>query len=221
MTTGTTELVAVKAAKSYWEQMQQRLDAPIIREILSRARGVRQAAAETDIGKQAAKVSEKLRNHAEDMREVWHTSQNPVVTIASGFVENMTGDTEEGLATQEILKKDPGFRIEEWAAEVKKNLAPLVIKAHLEGDTKTLRPHLTQAVYSRLAAEIRTRKTEGVIFDSNILAFDENSVSLKFLESGGAVIMAVYMVQQINCIKNKKGEILEVSNMSLWCPSFE
>lgn len=93
---------------------------------------------------------------------------------------------------------------------MKRTLAPLVIKAHLEGDFKALKPWLTEGVYSRLAAEMRTRKADGIYFDSNILEIDENTVILRFLEGGGPVILVVYMVQQINCIRNKEGEVIEV-----------
>ena len=207
---GPSALVVVPAAKSYWEQMASRLDAPIIREILKGAKVYTKAAADTDIGKQAQKATQNVRDKIEDAREFWETSQNPVIHTLSGVWENMTGDTEEGLTISEIRKKDPGFVKENWTEEVKRVLAPTVIKAHLEGDTKALKPWLTEGVYARLSAEIRARKADGIVFDSNILEIDENAVVLKFLENGGAVILVVYMVQQINCIRNKKGEVVEV-----------
>ena len=207
---GPSALVVVPAAKSYWEQMASRLDAPIIREILKGAKVYTKAAADTDIGKQAQKATQNVRDKIEDAREFWETSQNPVIHTLSGVWENMTGDTEEGLTISEIRKKDPGFVKENWTEEVKRVLAPTVIKAHLEGDTKALKPWLTEGVFARLSAEIRARKADGIVFDSNILEIDENAVVLKFLENGGAVILVVYMVQQINCIRNKKGEVIEV-----------
>ena len=44
---------------------------------------------------------------------------------------------------------------EDWAEDVRINLAPLVIKAHLVGDTMALKPWLGEAVYNKLAADIR------------------------------------------------------------------
>ena len=44
---------------------------------------------------------------------------------------------------------------EEWAEEVRTNLAPLIIRAHLSGDAKTLKPWLGEAVYHKLLADIR------------------------------------------------------------------
>jgi predicted lipid-binding transport protein (Tim44 family) len=93
---------------------------------------------------------------------------------------------------------------------VRRTLAPLVIKGHLEGDTRSLKPWLTEGVFSRLSAEIRARKKDGIVIDSNILDIDENTVMLRFLETGEAAILVIYMVQQINCIRNTAGEVIEV-----------
>lgn len=79
------------------------------------------------------------------------------------------------------------------------------------GNTAALKPWLGEGVYNKLAADIRTRKHDGIVFDTNILDIDENQIIMRFLENGGPVIVVVYMVQQINCIRNKKGEIIEVS----------
>ena len=103
------------------------------------------------------------------------------------------------------------YQQEEWAEDVKNNLVPDIIKAHLAGNTSALKPWLGEAVYNKLAADIRTRKHDGIVFDTNILDIDENQMMVRYLENGAPVIVGVYMVQQINCIRNRKGEIIEVS----------
>jgi import inner membrane translocase subunit TIM44 len=105
----------------------------------------------------------------------------------------------------------PAFSQEEWAEEVRTHLAPDIIRAHLLGNTSALKPWLGEAVYNKLAADIRTRKHDGIKFDVNVLDIDENQMILKYMESGSPVIVVVYMVQQINCIRNRKDEIIEVS----------
>lgn len=104
---------------------------------------------------------------------------------------------------------------EEWATEIKRNLAPKIIKAHLEGDLKFLKKWLGEAVFNKLAADIRMRKSDGITFDPTILDIDENQLIMRYIEGGGPIIVGVYMVQQINCIKNRKGEIVEVGNLFL------
>ena len=93
--------------------------------------------------------------------------------------------------------------------EIKETVVPKIIKAHLLGNTSTLKPWMGEAVYNKLAADIRARKHDGITFDTNILDIDENQMILRYLENGSPVIVCVYMVQQINCIR-KKGEIVEV-----------
>ena len=68
-----------------------------------------------------------------------------------------------------------------------------------------------EGAFNKLSADIKLRKQDGIVFDSNLLDIDENRIIIKFLENGGPVIVIIYMVQQINCIKNRKGEIIEVS----------
>lgn len=207
---GPSAIVVVKEPISAWQAMKERLqDSPLIREMLKNTRRVGKAASNTDIGRKAQEVGQSVQDKVEDAREFWETSQNPLVYTLSGVWENITGETEEGIAIGEIRKLDPMFNKEEWAEEVRTKLVPVVIKAHLQGDTKSLRPWLGEGVYNKLAAEIRARKGDGIKFDSNILDIEENQIVLRFLENGGPVIVVVYMVQQINCVRNKKDEIVE------------
>ena len=129
------------------------------------------------------------------------------------------------ILTHSLFPFSFSFLQELWAEEVKTNLVPQIIKAHLAGNTSALKPWLGEAVYNKLAADIRTRKHDGIVFDTNILDIDENQILVRFLENNAPVIVVVYMVQQINCIRNRKGEIIEVRfNLLLcvggWCTFF-
>jgi mitochondrial import inner membrane translocase subunit TIM44 len=209
--TGPNALVHVKEPVGAWEAMKNRLqDSPLIREILKGSRKVGKAAASTPVGEKATEAVRGVQDKLHDAREFWETSQNPLVYTISGVWDNLAGETEEGMTTAAIRKLDPSFDKEEWADVVKDSLAPTVIGAHLRGDAKTLKPLLGEAVYNKLAADIRARKTDGISFDTNILDIDENQIILKLLDDKAPIIVVVYMVQQINCIRNKKGEIIEV-----------
>lgn len=107
---GPSAIVVVKEGMSYWEKMSMRLnDAPLIREILKGAKVYGKAAADTDVGKQAQKASQSIKDKIEDAREFWETSQNPVVHTLSNVWDSLTGETEEGIAVAAIRKKDPKF----------------------------------------------------------------------------------------------------------------
>jgi hypothetical protein len=66
-----------------------------------------------------------------------------------------------------------------------------------------------------MIVSIVQRKSDGYVFDPNVLEVDENQIIIRLLDGEGPVIVVVYMVQQINCIKNKAGEIVEVSYHSV------
>lgn len=209
---GPSAIVLVKEAKNPWEAMRERLaDSPIIREMLRRGQKVGKAAVETDLGKRVQNAGQSVKEKLEDAREFWETSQNPIIYSLSGAWETVTGDTEESLAIASIKRLDAGFDKEEFLAEVSNNLVPTIIKAHLGGDTKLLKEWCSEAVYSKLSADIRTRKHDGLVFNDNILNVEEAQHQLKISEQDNVpFIVCTYQVQQINCIK-KRGEIIEVS----------
>lgn len=210
--TGPSAIVLVQQPKSAWEQMKNRLqDSPFIKEMLKNSQKMGKVAADTPIGQQAQKISQGIKDKIEDAKEIWETSQNPLIYTASGIWDNITGDTEESMCVREIRKLDPDFVKEEWAEEVRLNLVPDIIKFHLLGETKKLKPWLGEAVYNKLAADIRARKSDGITFDTNILDIEEHQIVLRHLADRGNIscIVAVYLVQQINCVRNKAGEIIE------------
>ncbi|RYH26306.1 hypothetical protein EON65_14740 [archaeon] len=167
---GPSAIVVVKEGQSAWDQMKERLqEAPFIREVLKRSRTASKAAAETDLGKTVVNMGKSVQDKVSDFREYWETSQNPIVYTLSGVVDTLTGETEEAMAVTAIRKLDPKFIKEEWAEEVKRELVPHIIKAHLEGDIKVLKMWCGEAVYSKLAADIATRKHDGYKFSGHLL----------------------------------------------------
>ena len=149
----------VKEATSEWEKMKQRLsNNPLIREILKGSKKAYNAAADTDIGQKVEDAGERVKERMEDAREFWETSQNPIVYTLSGVWDNMTGDTEEGIVTSEILKLDPDFDKEIWAEELRVNLVPDLIKAHLTGDIDLLAEHLGEGILNTLTQDIKLER---------------------------------------------------------------
>jgi len=206
---GPSQMVHVKEPTSQWDAMKARLaDSPVIREIFKRSKGAAKAAQATDAGAAAAAAADKVKDKIHDAKEFWETSQNPLVYTMSGVWDNITGETEEGQCTKELLKLDPAFNKEEWMEEVRTQLAPQTIAAHMEGNTEFLKMHCGEACFAKLSNDINTRKSDKVTFETKMVDLDENMVIMKFLESGAPVIVCMYMVQQINVIR-KDGEVVE------------
>jgi import inner membrane translocase subunit TIM44 len=206
---GPSAIVLVKEPVSQWERMKLRLQgSTVFKNAFKNAKKFQSAAADTDIGKQAQRLGQSFREKYEDAREFYETSQNPLVYKVAGLISDMTAQTEEGNAQTAIMRLDPSFNKEEWSEEVRRTLAPSIIKAHLAGDSKVLKPWLGEAVYNKLTADIRIRKQEGITFSDHILELDENQVLMSFHEQEPLIVVS-YAVQLINCIRNKQNEIVE------------
>lgn len=101
-----TAISVVAPQLSAYQRMISALgDAPLIR-VLAEAG---QAVAASPVGEAAAKVRDKVRDKVEDAREVWETSQHPLVVNASYAVDSLMAESESGRALREIQLLDESF----------------------------------------------------------------------------------------------------------------
>ena len=163
----------------------------------------------TTIGKAGQQTVENVKDKVEDAREFWETSQNPIVYAVAGAYENLTGETEEAIAIKDFRKLDPDFDIIPWSTATETTIAPALIKAHLRGDISKYKDQLSEAVYHKLSADIDARKKDGLVIDPNVLAFEQVEVTVRHLEGTGPVIVCMYRVQQIHCVRNTEGEVVD------------
>jgi len=201
-----------------WERMQRRLsDAPIIQDILSKAEVVYEKSG-------ASKAKEKLEHVREDAQEAWETSQNPWVYRASSVYDTLTAESEFAIAVRELRQLDPEFTLEGWKHDVVEDTLPDIMKLFLEGRIKELQPWLGEAVYNRLAAEIRARKKEGVEIDTHVLAIMNSEILAcepDNVNKGSPIILLHFMCQQINCVRKKEdGAVVEGSEDDIRANSY-
>lgn len=209
---GPTELVHVKEQLGAWESMKQRIgQSKLMQELLKGGKKFQK----TEIGKGATEIGYNVKDKIDDAREYWETTQNPLVYYISGTISGMTGETEEGLALGRIQKYDPDFNKELWAAEVKKTLSRDLISSHLNGDISHLEDLLSESVQSTINADIEARKKDGFYVDKNILNFEEHEMRVKLVEDHGPIMIGVYRVEQLNCVRNAKDEIIEGSETDI------
>lgn len=205
-----TALLVVEHEDS-WAKLRERLrEAPIIQEILRGAKRLRQ----TQVGQAADAVGTRIRDRVEDAREFWETSQNPLVYQASSIVDAVTAENEFATAVRELRRLDPAFSVEEWRETVSKELVPSIISAFVAADTMKLRPWLGEGLYSRLAHEIRLRKQEGLRYDdARIVDCESCDILAVQLDDNGRnpVFVVQCMTQQINCVRNREGDVVEGS----------
>lgn len=168
---GIAALTVVKENSGAWERMQQRLaEAPIIKDILGASYELYKKS-----GAQHAK--RKLDDIRADATEAWETSQNPWIYRLSSVYDTITAESEFALATKELRRLDPDFvSLDKFKDDAMATMIPEILAHIMEGRTKELKPHLGEAVYNRLAAEIRVRKSEGLIVDPHILGIENSEI---------------------------------------------
>ncbi|KAG3002240.1 hypothetical protein PC121_g19582 [Phytophthora cactorum] len=211
--TGTRALVAVKEEESAWQRVSARFrDAPIIQGILDAAK----QAAKTEAGKKVQQttkqVKDKISDAQEEVLEVWETSQNPWVYRLSSIYDGLFGETPMGVAIKEIRRAEPDFILEEWKENIEEIVLPGVLEAFLRGNSRDLKKWFGEAAYSRVNIAIRERKSEGLVMDPHVLSIDNVEVIEATAEDKQApIILMRFQAQQINCIRNREGEVVEGS----------
>eukprot|EP00629_Pelagomonadales_sp_RCC1024_P011936 CAMPEP_0119279446 /NCGR_PEP_ID=MMETSP1329-20130426/20803_1 /TAXON_ID=114041 /ORGANISM="Genus nov. species nov., Strain RCC1024" /LENGTH=377 /DNA_ID=CAMNT_0007279989 /DNA_START=70 /DNA_END=1200 /DNA_ORIENTATION=+ len=197
-----------------WAKLRERLkEAPIISDILRGAGKARATLADTAAGRAAAAGRDRVNDRLEDAREFWETSQNPLVYQASSVVDAITAETDTAAATRELRRLDPGFSLERWRDGVSEELAPTFVSAFVRGDSRTLKPFLSEGLFSRLSHEIRLRKEEGLKYDDAKITDCEKMeiIAIQVADGQAPILVCQFMTQQINCIRNREGEVVEGS----------
>lgn len=203
---GGGALVVVKQQQKTWERLAEQLkDAPIIQEILKAGTKL----ADTELGRQAGKLRGKLNDRVEDAREMWETSQNPLVYKLSSMWDDLTSETELGIALREIRRADPEFVLEDWVGTLTESFLPLFFKAYLKGDLKTLKPYLSEGMYKQMAEEFRLRKAEGLALDPHVLEISNAEIVQAKIHDHQPVLVLGTLIQHINCVRNREGKIVE------------
>ena len=196
---------------SAWERMEKRLrDAPIIADILEKSNNMYEKSGAQE---HVQKTQQKIKHLKEDAEEAWETSQNPWVYRASSVYDTLTAESEFAAATRHLQKLDPDFAMENWKRDVMEHTLPIIMKLFLEGRIQELKPWLGEAVYNRLAAEVRARKSEGVQIDTNVLAIMNGEILACEMEGStnvdkgdDPIILLHFMCQQIHCVRKKVKE---------------
>ena len=203
---GPQALVVVKESKKTWERLAERLkDAPIIQEILKAGTKL----ADTELGRQAGKLRSNLKDRVEDAREMWETSQNPLVYKLSSVWDDLTSETELGTALREIRRADPDFVLEDWVQTLSDKFLPVFFEAYLRGDLKALAPYLSEGMHRSLAEEFRQRKAEGLALDPHVLEISNTEVIQAKMHDHQPVLMVGALIQHINCVRNREGVVVE------------
>jgi len=124
---------------------------------------------------------------------------------------HLLGESEIAAAIREMKEIDYTFHLEDFAEEIEYVVAPHVVKSYLEGDQKSLEMQCGEAAFHAVNASIKARLKQKLSLDTGILA-GPSEVELKgaqCMDTGAPCFIWTFNTQQINCLRNAEGEIVE------------
>eukprot|EP01029_Cantina_marsupialis_P028641 TRINITY_DN777814_c0_g1_i1.p1 TRINITY_DN777814_c0_g1~~TRINITY_DN777814_c0_g1_i1.p1 ORF type:complete len:419 (-),score=135.22 TRINITY_DN777814_c0_g1_i1:507-1763(-) len=159
---------------------------------------------------QVQKVKNQLKDKVEDARQVYETSQNPWVYRFSYAWDSVFTESETGAALSEIKKMDPSVNMDAFLVEMEKEIVPTVVEAFLCGDLEPIAKYCTEEAFEQIGAPMQARLEEGISMDPTILDHRQyEMVSASRREKAPPVVLCQCTVQQIHCIKDKDGNVIE------------
>lgn len=150
----------------------------------------------------AFNAKERVKERIDDM-------DNPIVNMVRNLYDRIFAENEMGMVIREIREDDADFRISEFLREVEFELVPAILGAYLNGDRNFLKKHCTEEAYAMLNASILERDSEGIVMDTNILYTGDVELTAGRLLEDSPVLIVSFNTQQINCLKDKRGDIVE------------
>ncbi|CAI0436110.1 unnamed protein product [Linum tenue] len=130
-------------------------------------------------------VVTKSQELAEDMRERWETSDNPIVH-----------------------KIQESFSLPDFVSEIQDAIRP-ILTAYMKGDTEALKKYCCPEVIARCEAERKAFTSSGIFFDNRLLHVSEVEVRETKIIGTAPIIIVTFQTQQIHCMRDRNGKITE------------
>ena len=193
--TGTTAVATARRKKSAFETFAEKTGATSVFAKLSALR--------------RSGAFKKGSDVLEDIRERWETSDSPIVHRIQDMQEGLFTETEQAEAYRAIRQRQPEFNINGFLAEVRRDV-PKVLGAYLKGDMEALqRTNTSKEMLERMGGQMRVWQSEQQFVDPRILHLSELELVEVRLMEGEPWVVLQFSCQQINCVRNKRGEIVD------------
>lgn len=155
-------------------------------------------------------------NKVLDWKIQYDESDNPMVR-ASRFITDKVTDIVGGLFQKtelsqtltEICKLDPSFDKAEFLKMCERDIIPNILEAMIRGELEILKDWCYEAPFNVLSMPIKQAMERGLRFDSKILDIDRTDLLLGKVMEQGPVLIINFQAQQIMCLRDKKGNVVE------------
>jgi len=151
-----------------------------------------------------------------DYRAKFEESDNPVLRgarLLTDKVQDIFGAvftrTELSETLTEIVKMDPTFQKEHFLKDCETDIIPNILEAIIRGDLEILEDWCYEAPFNVLGQPLRQAAQLGYTLDSCVLDIDNLDLAMGKMMEQGPVLVITFTSQQILCVRNGKGEVVE------------
>ncbi|MDF2231199.1 Tim44/TimA family putative adaptor protein [Albimonas sp. CAU 1670] len=142
--------------------------------------------------------------------EVIEGTANAEAAIDADIARVADVDGETGEALRRMARAEPGFRPSEFVDGAKRAYE-MILMSFETGDTRSLRPLLSEEVFQSFAAAIKQRETEGLTVEARFVGVKEARIfSAMFSEDDGEADIEVRFVGElVSVVRNAEHQVVE------------
>lgn len=151
-----------------------------------------------------------------DLKTRYDESDNPLVRASRSLTDKVSDifgglfqKTELSEVLTEICKMDPDFDKNEFLRMCETDIIPNVLEAMVRGDLEILRDWCHDAPFNIISTPIKQAIQLGYRYDSKVLDMMNVDLAMGKIMEQGPVLIVTFQSQQINVVRNSKGEVVE------------
>ncbi|KAI5819659.1 hypothetical protein BZA77DRAFT_275405 [Pyronema omphalodes] len=128
-------------------------------------------------------------------RKSLEESENPIVEFGRNIADRFAGffaENETAMVIRKMREIDPNFQLEEFLRELREYILPEVLDCYVKGDSKTLKPWLSEAQFNVYAALNKQYATNGLMLDGKVLDIrNVDILNAKILDPGDIPVFII------------------------------
>ncbi len=126
------------------------------------------------------------------------------------FLEDKTIDEDNPLAAgfAQIRRHDPSFNEEDFMVGARVAFE-MILNGYASGDTDTLRPLLSNEVYSNFAKAIQDREQAGHVMEDTLVGIKTSDLVEIYMEGTMAHVTVKFVSEQVNAVLDENGDAVE------------
>lgn len=155
-------------------------------------------------------------NKVLDWKIKYEESENPVIRASrlltdkvTDIMGNLFSKTELSETFTEICKIDPNFNEKQFLRDCETDIIPNILEAMVRGDLAILKDWCFESTYNLISTPIAQAQKTGCYLDSKILDIENVDLAMGKVMEQGPVLIVTFQTQQIMCVRNAKGEVVE------------